>query len=301
MYYPRFTKAIIHHFLSKDKSISMRNKMFMHTAQDDCTLGNFRFVSKDEDTQVYGALIPAVMANQMIQDFTAYQTYFAFATREATPKPKRIFKKTDSPTIKTTTKSSIGSPSKKNTAPTKKDVSLKKPLRKHSTGVQIRDTPGVSVSKKAPVTTHKSKGIELLSEAALLEDAQIKKALKKSKRDTNIHQASGSSEGADFESQVPDEPKGKSADVSEGTGMKPGVPDVSKADSSNSENESWGDSGGNDDSNNDESDDVSDNEDNDDNSDDDGDNDASDEEKTESDDDQNNDDKVEEYEEQYVM
>ncbi|GJV82767.1 retrovirus-related pol polyprotein from transposon TNT 1-94 [Tanacetum coccineum] len=269
MYYPRFTKAIIHHFLSKDKSISMRNKMFMHTAQDDCTLGNFRFVSKDEDTQVYGALIPAVMANQMIQDFTAYQTYFAFATREATPKPKRIYKKTDSPTIKTTTKSSTGSPSKKNTAPAKKDVSLKMPLRKHSTGVQIRDTPGVSVSKKAPVTTDKSKGIELLSEAALLEDAQIKKALKKSKRDKNIHQTSGSSEGADFESQVPNEPKGKSTDISEGTGMKPGVPDMSKAYSSNS--------------------------------DDDGDNDASDEEKTESDDDQNNDDKVEEYEEEYVM
>ncbi|GKC46213.1 hypothetical protein Tco_1063935, partial [Tanacetum coccineum] len=39
MYYPRFTKAIIHHFLSKDKSISMRNKMFMHTAPDDYTLG----------------------------------------------------------------------------------------------------------------------------------------------------------------------------------------------------------------------------------------------------------------------
>ncbi|GKB90925.1 hypothetical protein Tco_0963197 [Tanacetum coccineum] len=196
----------------------------------------------------------------MIQDFTAYQTHFAFATREATLKPKRIYKKTDSPIIKTTTKSSTGSPSKKNIAPAKKDVSLKKPLIKHSTGVQIKDTPGVSVSKKAPVTTDKSK-------------------------------TSGSSEGANFESQVPDEPKGKSTDISEGTSMKLGVPDLSKADSSNSENKSWGDSGGNDDSNNDESDDVSDNEDNDDNGDDDGDNGASDEEKTKFDDDQNNDDK----------
>ncbi|GJS85117.1 hypothetical protein Tco_0751658 [Tanacetum coccineum] len=31
MPYPRFTKAIIQHFISKDKSISMRNKMFMHS------------------------------------------------------------------------------------------------------------------------------------------------------------------------------------------------------------------------------------------------------------------------------
>ncbi|GJX76413.1 hypothetical protein Tco_0323224 [Tanacetum coccineum] len=49
--------------------------------------------------------------------------------------------------------------------------------------------------------------------------------------------------GANSESEVPDEPKGKSIDTSEGTGLKPGVPDVSKTDSSKNENESWGDSG----------------------------------------------------------
>ncbi|GJV50049.1 hypothetical protein Tco_1440261 [Tanacetum coccineum] len=42
---------------------------------------------------------------------------------------------------------------------------------------------------------------------------------------------------------VPGEPKGKSIDTSEGTGLKPGIPDVSKTDSSKSEYESWGDSG----------------------------------------------------------
>nr|GEY45344.1 hypothetical protein [Tanacetum cinerariifolium] len=40
-----------------------------------------------------------------------------------------------------------------------KDVSSKKPSRKQSSGAQIRDTPGVSVSKKkAPTTTDRSKG-----------------------------------------------------------------------------------------------------------------------------------------------
>ncbi|GKA31912.1 hypothetical protein Tco_0718279 [Tanacetum coccineum] len=53
----------------------------------------------------------------------------------------------------------------------------------------------------------------------------------------------GSSDGADFELEVPDDPKGKSIDTSEGTSLKPGVPDVSKADSSESKYESWGDSG----------------------------------------------------------
>ncbi|GJX17007.1 hypothetical protein Tco_0217839 [Tanacetum coccineum] len=43
-------------------------------------------------------------------------------------------------------------------------------------------------------------GIELLSDATLLEDAQLKKALKKSKEETHKLQASGSSKGANFES-----------------------------------------------------------------------------------------------------
>ncbi|GJT20508.1 hypothetical protein Tco_0890445 [Tanacetum coccineum] len=83
----------------------------------------------------------------------------------------------------------------------------------------------------------------MLSDAALLEECQLIKALRRSKRDTNIHQVGGSSEGADFESKVLDEPKGKSNDTSEGTGLKLVVLDVSKADSFESEYESWGDSG----------------------------------------------------------
>ncbi|GJV48340.1 hypothetical protein Tco_1438552 [Tanacetum coccineum] len=39
MFYPRFMKIIIHHFLKNDKSILMRNRTFMHTAQDDSLLG----------------------------------------------------------------------------------------------------------------------------------------------------------------------------------------------------------------------------------------------------------------------
>ncbi|GJZ85325.1 hypothetical protein Tco_0650664 [Tanacetum coccineum] len=39
MLYPRFTKAIIHHFLTKDNSISMWNTTFMHITRDDSLLG----------------------------------------------------------------------------------------------------------------------------------------------------------------------------------------------------------------------------------------------------------------------
>ncbi|GJR14938.1 hypothetical protein Tco_0797590 [Tanacetum coccineum] len=63
-------------------------------------------------------------------------------------------------------------------------------------------------------------------------EAQMKKSIKRSKRETDIHQASGSSEGAGLEPKVPNEQKGKSIDTSKGTGLILGVPDVSKADSS---------------------------------------------------------------------
>ncbi|GKB97680.1 hypothetical protein Tco_0983817 [Tanacetum coccineum] len=64
MFYPRLKKIIIHHFLTKDKSISIRNRMFMHTATDDIVLGTMRFISRHADTQVYGAKPPKSWKSQ---------------------------------------------------------------------------------------------------------------------------------------------------------------------------------------------------------------------------------------------
>ncbi|GKD04231.1 hypothetical protein Tco_1179205, partial [Tanacetum coccineum] len=80
MFYPRFMKIIIHHFLKKDKSISMRNRTFMHTARDDSLLGTMRFVSRHEDTQVYGTLLPKAMTNQAMLNSVTYKTYYAIAS-----------------------------------------------------------------------------------------------------------------------------------------------------------------------------------------------------------------------------
>nr|GEU66883.1 retrovirus-related Pol polyprotein from transposon TNT 1-94 [Tanacetum cinerariifolium] len=154
---------------------------------------------------IYGALLPEVMTNQKMQNSSAYKTYLAYATEAATPKKARKFKKPACPLTKRTL------------------VTVKE------------GEPKPAKKVKAPAKAAKSNGIDLLSEAALLEEAQLKKALKKSKQETSIHQAGGSSEGADFESKVPDEPKGKSIETSKGTSLKLGVPNVSKTDSSKSE------------------------------------------------------------------
>nr|GEU50146.1 hypothetical protein [Tanacetum cinerariifolium] len=70
MYYPRFTKAIIHHFMSKDPSIPRRNK--------------------------FGALLPIELTNDEIKNSKAYKEYYAIATREAAPKPKASVRRTRS-------------------------------------------------------------------------------------------------------------------------------------------------------------------------------------------------------------
>ncbi|GJW12337.1 hypothetical protein Tco_1578164 [Tanacetum coccineum] len=51
MYYPRFTKVIINHFMSKDQSIPRRNKVDWHMANDDPILTTMRFIPKHETVQ----------------------------------------------------------------------------------------------------------------------------------------------------------------------------------------------------------------------------------------------------------
>ncbi|GKD51301.1 hypothetical protein Tco_1280277 [Tanacetum coccineum] len=80
--------------------------------------------------------------------------------------------------------------------------------------------PVLSSEILPPSKYERGKGIELLYDAALLEDAQLKKTLRKSKQETHKLQASGSSEGVDVESEVPDEQIGKTKDTSKGTSVK---------------------------------------------------------------------------------
>ncbi|GJZ85247.1 hypothetical protein Tco_0650586, partial [Tanacetum coccineum] len=74
----------------------------------------------------------------------------------------------------------------------KKTALAKKSSTMQTAGVVIKDTHGVSVSKKkAQAKVDKGKGIDLLSDVALLEVVQLKKTLKKSKQDTCMLHASG--------------------------------------------------------------------------------------------------------------
>nr|GEV59405.1 hypothetical protein [Tanacetum cinerariifolium] len=74
----------------------MRNKMFWRYARDDFMFTTVRVISKHQDTQVYGAILPQQLTNQAMLESKAYMTYRAYATGEKTPKPKSTKKKADS-------------------------------------------------------------------------------------------------------------------------------------------------------------------------------------------------------------
>ncbi|GJW53393.1 hypothetical protein Tco_0097478 [Tanacetum coccineum] len=97
--------------------------------------------------------------------------------------------------------------------------------------------------------------------------------------------ASGSGDGVGSQPKVLDESEDKTTGTDEGTGTKPGVPDVPKY-LSESENESWGDSG-DDESNDDDSDEVTKDDDEDD-------------VESDANEDKENDDEEEEHKEEYV-
>ncbi|GJY29569.1 hypothetical protein Tco_0405336 [Tanacetum coccineum] len=204
MPYPRFTKVIINHFISKDNTISMRNKINLHTIYDDSLLSTLKFVSKTQDYQQYGALIPNDMINQDIKDSQAYKTP-KLCNEKVPPRKARKYKKVTSPLRKL-------SPVKEAEL-VKNTKRVKRPAKKSTTaptvGVAIRDTP------------------------ALLKAAQLKEATKRSKKDYHISQASGSGvpDVPTYDSESENESSGDSEDDNDDDNDDDSKGDDDKADS----------------------------------------------------------------------
>nr|GEW24545.1 hypothetical protein [Tanacetum cinerariifolium] len=96
MYYPWFTKVIIHHFMSKDPYIPRRNKVNWHYVRDDHMFSIIKMVSRHQNTQQFGALLPIELTNEEIRNANAYKVYYAIATGVAPPKPKASVRRTRS-------------------------------------------------------------------------------------------------------------------------------------------------------------------------------------------------------------
>ncbi|GJU84683.1 hypothetical protein Tco_1292229 [Tanacetum coccineum] len=171
----------------------------------------------------------------------AYKTYYAFASGEKTPKPKYVRKKANPDTL-----------------PKQKPVQATK-------GTKIKSKAKVAIpdKKKQPVKKPKAKGLAVLSDVELTKAEQLKLATKRSRTQFHSSYLSGSGDGVDTQSKVPNEQQQKTSSTDEGTGTIPGVPDVPIYESK-SEKESWGDSDEEDDDEDDFDDDSDDNDESDD-------------------------------------
>nr|GEV56074.1 hypothetical protein [Tanacetum cinerariifolium] len=80
MPYPRFTKAIIHRFMSQHKSISKREGLLYQTIVDDGLMERLKFVNKGDIYQVYGKPILDTWITDEIKKYKAYNMYFKYST-----------------------------------------------------------------------------------------------------------------------------------------------------------------------------------------------------------------------------
>ncbi|GKA73976.1 hypothetical protein Tco_0780278 [Tanacetum coccineum] len=64
MYYPRFTKIVVNYVMEKDPSIPRRNKVNWHYARDDPMFTTINVISRNEATQLYGAILPRTIPSK---------------------------------------------------------------------------------------------------------------------------------------------------------------------------------------------------------------------------------------------
>ncbi|GJR57744.1 hypothetical protein Tco_1499906 [Tanacetum coccineum] len=144
-----------------------------------------------------------------------------------------IFKKPASPKLSTVLAS--------HEEPTRKSKRVKRPAKKSfdasTTSVVIRETMKSLSKKKEKITVEKRKGIDLLSEVALTEEAQYDEVRKKILRD--FHKTHPSRLGT-VTKITPTTAKTKPSVTNGGTGVKLGVLGVTEEESTKSEAESCG-------------------------------------------------------------
>nr|GEX39693.1 putative reverse transcriptase domain-containing protein [Tanacetum cinerariifolium] len=171
MYYPRFTKVIIHHFMTKKPSIPRRNKVNWNYVKDDILFSTIKVVSRHQNTQQYDAILPIELTTKDIRNTKAYKEYYVCATGEAASKPKASARRKMSDSV---------------TSITPPTATL---------------TPITTVDAAAPRLTAAAKGKQLAKakspsdplEVKRTEAEQLKIVLRRSRQETHISQHGGSS------------------------------------------------------------------------------------------------------------
>ncbi|GJW07156.1 uncharacterized mitochondrial protein-like protein [Tanacetum coccineum] len=168
-------KLVVNFVMAKDPSIPRRNKVNWHYARDDPMFTTINVISRNEDTQLYGTILPVALTNEDIRNSESYKEYYAIASGKIPPKTKASKKKADS------------------------DATTKQ---------KPPTVPKEKKGKKTGKGKQKAKELETISEAVLTEAEQLKIITKRSRKETHSSHASGSGadEGTGVSPGVPDAP-----------------------------------------------------------------------------------------------
>ncbi|GJW61707.1 hypothetical protein Tco_0111042 [Tanacetum coccineum] len=222
MPFPRFTKVIINHFLSRHKSLSNLKYQHYHIIKDDGIVSRLKLVRIGEDYQEYGLPIPDMMLNDKIKQSKSYQMFIKYSTARKRTASRRVINK----------KVTIFAAA--NIIPDL-DVALE-------LGKSISLTEAAEEEAARQVYTNHTRIVtEPVPEPARRRPSDTMHALKESKRSNRRQPGTGgSSEGTGSIPGVPDESTVVSATLSEGTGTKPRVLDKEKATSEANVILEWG-------------------------------------------------------------
>ncbi|GJV91451.1 hypothetical protein Tco_1539264 [Tanacetum coccineum] len=90
---------VVNFVMEKDPSIPRRNKVNWHYARDDPMFTTINVISRNEATQLYGAILPVTLTNEDIRNSESYKEYYARASGTIPPKTKGSKKKANTDTI----------------------------------------------------------------------------------------------------------------------------------------------------------------------------------------------------------
>nr|GEZ20131.1 hypothetical protein [Tanacetum cinerariifolium] len=149
--YLLFTKIIIHYFMTKDPSIPRRNKVNWYYVKDDQMFTMIKLVSRHQNIQQFGVMLPIELTNEDIRNSEAYKEYYVVTSGAAPPKTKASVRKTKSSS----------------------DTTITPPT---AVGTRL----STSIKGKQLAKPSKAKSLTILSEVAMTEAEQLKLATKRS-------------------------------------------------------------------------------------------------------------------------
>nr|GEW23514.1 hypothetical protein [Tanacetum cinerariifolium] len=168
-----------------------RKSFSFDSFRDDILFSTINVVSRHQNTQQYGAVLPIELTNEDIRNTKAYKEYYACATGEAAPKPKASARrKRGGSDSSTTPPTAIASP---------------RPI------TTVAAAPRLTAAAKGKQPARATSPYDP-SEVEMTKAEQLKIVLRRSRQETHISQHGGSS-------------------TYKGTGSKPGVLNVPSDDS----------------------------------------------------------------------